>query len=107
MTDNGLKLDEPEPFGHYLGVGQSPIKMNQDELNKRLANIRPLFAAPDAKDAAEDDDDTDADDLGGAAAGTAFATPSSPDSSSSPSGIRAIRYDMSSFFNRQPRNIVS
>ena len=65
MTANGLKLDEPEPFGHYLGVGQSPTKMNQDEVNKRMANIRPLFAAPDAKDAAEGDDDTDADDLRG------------------------------------------
>ena len=55
----------PEPFRHYLGVGQSPVKMNQDEVNKRMANIRPLFVAPDAKDAAEADDDTDADDLGG------------------------------------------
>ena len=40
------------------------------------------------------------DDLGGAAAGTAFAAPSSPEASSSPSGIRAIRYDMSSFFQQ-------
>ncbi len=72
MTANGLKLDEPEPFGHYLGVGQSPIKMNQDEVNKRMANIRPLFAAPDAKDAAEDADDTDVDDLGGGSGGNCF-----------------------------------
>ena len=64
MTDNGLKLDEPEPFGHYLGAGQTPTKINQDEVNKRMTNVRPLFEAPDAKDAAEADDDTDAERAG-------------------------------------------
>ena len=74
MTDNWLKLDEPEPFGHYLGVGQSPIKIDQNEVNKRMANIRPLFAAPVAKDAAETDEDTDAEDLGGCCVCAAFSS---------------------------------
>ncbi len=74
MTDNGLKLDDPEPFGHYLGVGQSPIKMDQNEVNERMAHIRPVFAAPDAKDAAETDEDTDAEHLGGGRVRAAFSS---------------------------------
>ncbi len=96
MTDNGLKLDQPEPFGHYLGVGQSPTKLDhQNEVNTRMSHIKPLFSAPDAKESCEDAGSSE-EALGGAVSPGTTANSGYP----SKSGIRALRYDVSSFFQQ-------
>ena len=50
MRKHGLKLDPPERFGQYLGVGQKPIKISQQVVNERMKHVRPLFSAKDAQD---------------------------------------------------------
>ena len=50
VRKHGLKLDPPEKFGQYLGVGQTPTKISQAEVDMRLKHVRPLFSAKDAQD---------------------------------------------------------
>ena len=42
MRSAGLILDEPTPFGDYLGCGQKPIEISREQARKRLEHIDQL-----------------------------------------------------------------
>ena len=45
IRENGIDLDEPIRFGHYLGCGQHRITITREEVSRRMQHILPLFNA--------------------------------------------------------------
>ena len=47
MTENGLKLDEPQPFGQYLGCALLPMELSQQQVDDRMKLTSTLLTARD------------------------------------------------------------
>ena len=55
-----FELDPPEPFGHFLGCGQSSFTLTNTEVDDRLEQVRPLLRSRDPFTSKIADDELDA-----------------------------------------------